>query len=210
MTGGGITGIPEVDRAEVRDMLERFPAGMAPETWDEAVFGDRLRWLMEAGYLVPMSDEDRDLISTLPGWLLYGPQHGLPVDWFGPTGVLLPRYRPGGGRHRDFQRLRRRFRVISRVLESFEERIRVFRRDRGLLLFSIWMATVYIVYFALYGAFHDFGLRVHEFSSFLRTAGVFALGWLGLGLAHLGLRLYAVCIARRLDKRLRIKAGVEG
>jgi hypothetical protein len=97
------------------------PSGVAPDEWLAINRGMRLRLLRYGAVDLHLKPPEFLEVAALPLWMCYGPENGLPEEWFNPDGFLLPKYRPGGGCHDDFRVWRRKFRR-RRLLEHLRQR----------------------------------------------------------------------------------------
>lgn len=91
------------------ELLER-PEGIDSALWDASSPGERVRMLRRAEERMPLPVKVYAELHRLPEWVFYGPELGVPDDWFGDDGFLLPRFRPGGPDHESFDLWRREYR----------------------------------------------------------------------------------------------------
>ncbi|HEX2162356.1 MAG TPA: hypothetical protein VHM02_00250 [Thermoanaerobaculia bacterium] len=91
-------------------------------TWEALTPGERVRALKSAEEGLPLPAHVYGDLRELPAWAFYGPETGLPEDWFNLQGFLLPRFRPGGGDRPRFLAWKREIRLRRRILADLEAR----------------------------------------------------------------------------------------
>jgi hypothetical protein len=130
---------------EPPQIVNEPPTSVDPEEWARLNQGQRLRWLKAHQYELHLSRDQFLQLSRVPFWAMYGPEHGLPNELFNDRGFLLPKYRPGGGLHDEFQRWRRAYRLASFRQLRIHRRLQRFWRGRGAFVGVIWlMAGVFL------------------------------------------------------------------
>ena len=126
------------------------PNGIDGDAWRAIPGGARLRLLHYGALDLHLSRPEMLEAAALPLWMCYGPENGLPEDWFNSESFLLPKYRPGGGSHELFRAWRREFRRRRWVEFHRQRRLRSwYRRVRGLgtLLYlgCVGLAVIFIL-----------------------------------------------------------------
>jgi hypothetical protein len=120
-------------------IVDAPPPSVDPEQWARLNQGQRLRWLKAHQYELHLSREQFLQLSRVPFWAMLGPEHGLPAELFNDRGFLLPKYRPGGGLHVEFQRWRRAYRLASWRQLRLHRRLQRFWRGRGAFVGVAWL-----------------------------------------------------------------------
>lgn len=105
--------------------LDLKPKDVDEADWEAFPPGARLRVVRDHQYELELTARQYEALARLPYWMLYGPEHGAPRDWFNLEGYLLPKYRPGGPRFAQFRAWRRTYRGRRLLLHR--------RRERGAL-----------------------------------------------------------------------------
>jgi hypothetical protein len=139
---------PPVDLSDI----DLKPRDITEGEWTSCPPGVRVRLVRNRQYELDLTPEQYQALYRLPYWMLYGPEHGLPKDWFNPDGFLLPKYRPGGGRFDDFRKWRRWHRSHRWLHYRIEEKLRLLRqRYEGKVYWTfaiLFVVTSYISIFA--------------------------------------------------------------
>jgi hypothetical protein len=143
------------------------PDGFPEDDWQELRPGERVRWLRASSDQTFLGAEVYRALSRLPFWVFYGPEHGLPPDFFNDRGFILPRYRPGGSDFEDFRRWRRVHRVASFLHGRASRRCRTVA-DRLLPVTAVVGVVAYVITFRLVH-----GLLVRGFGEFWGEGLVF-------------------------------------
>jgi len=126
-------------------IVDAPPPSVDPEQWARLNQGQRLRWLKAHQYELHLSREQFLQLSRVPFWAMLGPEHGLPAELFNDRGFLLPKYRPGGGLHVEFQRWRRAYRLASWRQLGLHRRLQRFWRGPGAFIGVVWFMFGFIL-----------------------------------------------------------------
>lgn len=102
-----------VDLPELDALASSTPAGIDPFEWDQLSVGQKLRFLRRSHHVLALPRESREKLKLVPSWVLFGPEDGLPAEWFNADGFLLPKFRKGGGSRDNFRRWYREYRRES-------------------------------------------------------------------------------------------------
>lgn len=105
---------------EITD-LDLKPKDVDEADWEAYPPGARLRVVRDHQYELELTARQYEALARLPYWMLYGPEHGAPREWFNPEGYLLPKYRPGGPRFPELLDRRRRYRGRRLLLHLLRE-----------------------------------------------------------------------------------------
>jgi hypothetical protein len=146
-----------------------------------------------------LSREEYLELERQPFWTSYGPEHGLPTELFNEMGLLLPKYRPGGGLYPQFRVWRRWYRHVSwshraaaRKLERFDY------RHGGILLVAIGMGFI----LAADSASPRMQSSMPRVPETVLVYGAALLGMLTVFLLfRLGLLVYSRCMTRKIIRR---------
>ncbi len=136
------------------------PSEVSEGEWSELPEGVRVRALKRFQYELKLSQQQYRELAALPFWMSYGPENGLPEDWFNTAGYLLPKYRPGGGLYDRFRTWRHEFRRRRWRKRLLHEKLRARYRKVSVLGPFIYGGAIYIAYHfvsrALEARFDDF------------------------------------------------------
>jgi hypothetical protein len=190
---------------ELPPIVDAPPPSVDPEQWARLNQGQRLRWLKAHQYELHLSRDQFLQLARVPFWATFGPEHGLPADLFNDRGFLLPKYRPGGGLHGEFQRWRRSYRLASWGHLRLHRRLERFWRGPGAFAGILWIMVGAVLGKllapSLHGRFPGVPIVVLEWT--IVIAHVLAGGVLALLL----LRAISRCIVRRTLKTTGTTAG---
>jgi hypothetical protein len=121
------------------------PSRIDEETWGAIPPGERirfLRWGEESFFLDPDQYEE---LRSLPFWTFYGPEDGLPANWFNTRGFLLPRFRPGGPDYGIFRIWRRLYKLRRYVGSRLRNEINRCWQNHNEWF---WLPYLFIYFFA--------------------------------------------------------------
>jgi hypothetical protein len=130
---------------EIPDVLTVRPVDVPVDLWDSIPEGFRLRWLKRSQFAHALSFDQYYALARLPYWMFYGPEHGAPADWYNDQGYLLPKYRPGGGRHDEFRRWRHEYRRSSWRRRSLRGKTERFFAQFGMFTYVAWVLTCLLI-----------------------------------------------------------------
>lgn len=181
----------------------RRPAEVDEEVWEAMTAGERVRALKFAEDSIPLPARVYRELRELPSWAFYGPETGLPEDWFNRQGFLLPRFRPGGVARPLFLAVSRDIRLRRRVSLTLRERWgRRWRESGG--WFGLAVAAVLTIALAVYEVHfspegQDWPFGVAQLVAIVAGAAVSIL--LGLLLPYVERAAIAWILWRRTGRR---------
>jgi hypothetical protein len=184
---------------ELPEFLDAPPAGWDLEEWGALSAGERLRWAKRNQLALSLSREEYLALARQPFWACYGPEHGLPAELFNDKGLLLPKYRPGGGLYPQFQVWRRWYRHVSWSHRAMDRKLERFDYDHGGIVLVV-VGMVFIIAAEIASPALQRALP-----SIAEKVLVYGAGILGtllvLVLFNLGLFLYSRCMTRGIIRR---------
>lgn len=130
--------------------------------WSRLNDGERVRWLKAHQYELHLSRDQFLQLGRVPFWAVYGPEHGLPPELFNDRGYLLPKYRPGGGLHAEFQQWRRAYRHVTWHRLLLWRRVQRFFRGNGQFLVAGWLMAAVVLGHLLARTLRDRFAGVHR------------------------------------------------
>ena len=82
-----------IPRASVSTLPIRRPESFPEEVWNRLKPGERVRTLRVNSDLVFLGVEIYEALARLPFWAFYGPEDGLPAEYFNDRGFWRKRKR---------------------------------------------------------------------------------------------------------------------
>jgi hypothetical protein len=189
---------------QLQRIVDRPFPGETKESWAAIPLPERLRLLAHGHYLIELPPEDREILRSVPSWMAVGPELGYPEEWFNPQGWLLPKYRPGGGSHREYLWARHSRRFWQVAFDSHQAWLHQLGRRWGCLGLGVLGATVY---FAQVFAVALLPRKLPDPWDIWASVALFLIGvpvlvLTGKLLVALAARLSWACAQRRLRQRV--------